>query len=57
MDGESLRPNTLKHKEKLSSKPLAFFTLSPIKPTLSSPAQISEDPWSRSGGEATAEGD
>ncbi len=36
MDGESLRPNALKHKEKLSSKPLAFFTLSPIKLTLSS---------------------
>lgn len=47
---------TLKHKEKLSSNPFAFFALSPIKLTLSSTAQISEGPWSRSGGEATAEG-
>lgn len=41
VDGESLRPNALKHKEKLSSKPLAFFTLSPIKQTLSSPGHKS----------------
>lgn len=40
VDGESLRPSILKHKEKLSSKPLAFFTLSPIKLTLSSMGQI-----------------
>ncbi|CAM4648555.1 unnamed protein product [Leuciscus chuanchicus] len=38
---------TLKHKEKLSSNPFAFFALSPIKLTLSSTAQISEGPWSR----------
>jgi len=53
VDGESLRPNALSNtKKSFLPTPFAFFALSPIKLTLSSTAQISEDPWSRSGGEA-----